>query len=308
MPIHFNAFNRHSWIYERPQSNKSVNVKYLDLFTKQIKEVISNLQNFSGIIQYRNTDRKSDISSIPFMNFNYGSPAPYMCKLLPNDYGFNYFQPNDIYKNFTAENNIQSKLYKLYKNGYLTRYKQPANYESPKLPESFILIAMQNTGGTVWYRKNFTKLSNEIISWSRESKRNVLFKWHFGCTDRFDPYGWWDELEKSNYAFFDCRTPLNILIEKCNMFWTASSMSGIEALICNKPVAIFGETEYMEMATVANGPEDAINTKVSIDLEQWLTYYFRHYCINIYDKYSKDKIEKRITEYFEKGTFLNVKV
>ena len=165
---------------------------------------------------------------------------------------------------------------------------------------------MQNVGSTVWYRKNFTELAEEIVAWSRENKKTVLFKWHNGCIDYSNPSRWFEELnEKSDYAFIDYETPLNILIKQCDMMWTASSMSGIEALICNKPVSIFGKTEYMEMATVCDSPENAINCKVPEDLEQWLTYYVRKYCINIYSKDAVSRVRNRIDLYFSKDTSLN---
>ena len=224
-----------------------------------------------------------------------------MCKLLPNGYGFNFFEPNDIYKNVKVETGIQNTLYTLYKKGLFTRYRHSNIFKIKKLPENYILVSMQNTKDTVWFRKDFTKLANEIIDWSKESKRNVLFKWHFGCIDHFNPQKWWEELEqKSSYAYFDYTTPLNILIENCQMFWTASSMSGIEALICNKPVSIFGQTEYMEMTTIANTPEEAINSKVPNDLEQWLTYYVRNYCINVFDSNVETRIKSRIVNFLEK--------
>ena len=303
--INFIPVRREQWIQDRViHPNKSKNIKYLDIISQSIYEICLELKDLTGIVRYRNTDEVEDIQN-PFIYYNYGSPAPYLCKFLPNGYGFTHFNPNDLYKHVKPEIGIQSKLYQLYKKGLFTRYTQPKNYETSKLPENYILITMQNTGSTVWYNKDFTKLANEIILWSKETKKNVLFKWHFGCIDRFDPYGWWEELEKSEYAHFDCRTPLNILIENCDMFWTASSMSGIEALICNKPVAIFGETEYMEMTTVANGPEDAINAKVPNDLEQWLTYYVKNYCINIYDKNHKQRLKNKIITLFEKQGNLN---
>jgi hypothetical protein len=306
MPIAFKPCIIEEFILHRKQhANKTINSKYLRLFNTQVFEIINELPNITGFIKYKNGDDVDNIIE-PFLNFNYGSPAPYLFKLLPNGYGFNYFEPNDIYKKCHIETDIRGKLYNLHSNGFFTRYAQPKEYKPIRLPEDFILVVMQNTTDTVWYRnQNFTKLANEIIAWSRESKKKVLFKWHFGCLDHSDPKGWWNELEeKSDYAYFDYTTPLNILIEKCNMLWTASSMSGIEALIYNKPVSIFGQTEYMEMARVAKGPEDAINTSIPIDLDQWLTYYVRKYCINILDKNAKELIQKRIINFFDLG--LNV--
>jgi hypothetical protein len=281
------------------QPFKFNNVKYIDYFNTAIEVAIKDLP-FDGLIKYKNGDAPETIQEL-FLNYNYGSPAPWLGKLLPQGYGFTHFKPNDIYKKCQTENGIQKKLLDLYDAGFFTRYKQITK-QPETLPNNYILVVMQNTGDTVWYRKNFTNLANEIMAWSRENKRTIVFKWHNGCIDHPNPSRWFNELtEKSKYASIDYTSPLSILIKNCDMVWTASSMSGIEALICNKPVSIFGETEYMEMTTVSNSPEDAIKAVVPKDLEQWLTYYVRKYCINIYAKDSSEQIKNRVIHYFEKG-------
>ena len=285
------------------QPFKYNNVKYIDHFNTVIETGIKDLP-FNGLIRYKNGDAPETISDL-FLNYNYGSPAPWLGKLLPQGYGFNYFTPNDIYKNCHTETGIQSRLLDLYDAGLFTRYKQITK-KPDKLPENYILVVMQNTVGTAWYRKNFTNLANEIMAWSRENKKTIIFKWHNGCNDHSNPVRWFNELtEKSKYASIDYTSPLSILIKNCYMVWTASSMSGIEALICNKPVSIFGETEYMEMTTISNSPEDAIKAAVPQDLEQWLTYYVRKYCINIYAKDAPEQIRNRVINYFEKGLSLD---
>jgi hypothetical protein len=307
MTIKFDPYNKQEFIAQRLfHKNKVVNTKYLDLLTLRIRSSVEKYRDLTGYISYKNGDRPASIE-FPYLFYNYGSPAPYMCKLLPNGYGFTNFYPNDIYKGCHIEFGIQQKLYNLYKIGKLTRYKQPENYIAPSLPDNYILVVMQNTRDTVWYRnKDFTELSKSILYWAKENKRNVVFKWHFGCVDHHSPQKWWESLEnKSNYSFFDFTTPLNLLIENCSMLWTASSMSGIEALVCNKPVSIFGETEYMEMATVCETPDDAIKATVPKDLERWLTYYFRKYCINILDKNSQQLIDNRILNTFKYGMHLD---
>lgn len=303
--IEYRQVNIELWKRERIlHKNKVSNYVYLQNISNIISKVVSKYSNLNGVISYKNDDDFDNIK-LPFLYYNYGSPISQMCKLLPNGYGFTKFLPNDFYKNFNSIFGLHNLLYKLYDKGNLTRYKQPTNYEFPNLPEEYILVIMQNTNQTFGYKKNFTKLANEIIAWSRESKRNILFKWHFGCIDHLNPSRWWDELnEKSNFSYFDYTTPLNILIKNCNMVWTASSMAGIESLICNKPVSIFGQTEYMEMTTVSNSPEEAINAKVPDDLEQWLTYYFKHYCVNIFNKNAENIIENRILNFFEKDMSL----
>ena len=302
--IRFQKIDGNTYKAERTdQPFKQTNSKYIDYFNTVIESAIKDI-SCNGLIKYKNGDTKETLTT-PFLNYNYGSPAPWLGKLLPQGYGFTYFKPNDIYKQCQTELGIQKKLLDLYNSGHFTRYKQ--NTTLPEtLPDNYILIVMQNTGGTVWYRKNFTDLANEIMAWSRENKKTVIFKWHNGCLDHSNPTRWFDELtEKSQYASIDYTSPLSTLIKNCDMVWAASSMSGIEALICNKPVSIFGETEYMEMTTVARTPEDAINAKIPTDLEQWFTYYVRKYCINIYAKDSVDIVRNRVINYFEKGKTLN---
>jgi capsule polysaccharide modification protein KpsS len=197
-------------------------------------------------------------------------------------------------------------LLKLYDSGLFTRYKQIDQVVPERLPENYILVVMQNTGSTVWYKKNFTDLAKDIVLWSRENKRNVIFKWHNGCIDHDNPTKWFNDLpEKSKYCSIDFTSPLSVLIKNCSIVWTASSMSGIESLICNKPVAVFGETEYMEMTQISNSPDDAIKTKIPNDLDQWLTYYVRKYCINIYAKDSIQRVRNRVINHFEKRLPLN---
>jgi hypothetical protein len=270
--IIFDKVNGDTYKAERlDQPFKFNNVKYIEDFNTVIESAIKDI-SCNGLIKYKNGDSKETATDL-FLNYNYGSPAPWLGKLLPQGYGFTYFEPNDIYKKCKTETGIQKRLLDIHEAGLFTRYKQIT--KQPKiLPVNYILVVMQNTGGTVWYRKNFTDLANEIIAWSRESKRTIIFKWHNGCVDHSNPTRWFNDLtEKSQYASIDFTSPLSTLLKNCDMVWTASSMSGIEALICNKPVSIFGETEYMEMTTVSKSPEDAIKAVVPQDLEQWLTYY-----------------------------------
>jgi hypothetical protein len=305
MSIQFNMISSNDWVSERAVQNyKHKNVKYINDFNALLHSAITDL-DLHGQIHYKNGDSKDNIKG-KFLYYNYGSPAPWLCKLLPEGYGFLHFEPNDIYKSVKAENGIQQKLLSLYDRGLFTRYTQPKNQNKIYLPDNFILVSMQNVGSTVWYRKNFTELAEQIIEWSRENKKNVVFKWHNGCIDHSNPERWFNELnQKSDYAFLDYTTPLYTLIKSCDMMWTASSMSGIEALICNKPVSIFGQTEYMEMCNVCDNPDQAINATIPSDLEQWFTYYVKYYCINIYTKNSLNRIKNRIHLYFSKDISLN---
>jgi hypothetical protein len=301
MPITLEKIEESQWIRERiTQQFKNKNIKYIKDLNFIIEKCSKNI-NAGGLIVYKNGDSKENITT-NHMFYNYGSPAPWLCKLLPNGYGFNYFEPNDIYRKCHVESDIQSKLLKLYDSGLFTRYSQPKSSSNINLPDEYILVTMQNTGGTVWYRKDFSILANDIIRWSRENKKHVIFKWHNGCIDHANPERWFEELqEKSDYSNIEYKLPLSTLIKKCKIMWTASSMSGIEALINNKPVSIFGETEYMEMASVCNTPEEAINAKIPDDLERWLTYYVRKYCINIYAKDAEYRVTNRLINYFEKN-------
>ena len=305
MSIKIEKIEENAWIRERIQQQfKNRNIKYIKLLNDIIYRCSLEIRA-DGIVKYKNGDSKESIS-VNHMFYNYGSPAPWLCKLLPEGYGFNYFTPNDIYKKCHIEHGIHKKLLNLYDSGNFTRYTQPPLNEQITLPENYILVSMQNTGETVWYRNNFTILANDIVRWSRENKKHVVFKWHNGCIDHSNPTRWFKELdEHSDYSSIDYTTPLYHLIKKCDMMWTASSMSGIEALICNKPVSIFGETEYMEMATISKTPDDAIKCKIPNDLEQWLTYYVRKYCINIYQKDADILIKNRMKNYFERGMCLD---
>ena len=296
--ITFNKVDSITYKHERlDQPFKYKNGIYIDKFNSVIEEAIQNL-DIDGIISYKNGDSKDNITK-PFLYYNYGSPAPWLGKLLPSGYGFLFFEPNDIYKKCETEYGIQHKLLKLYDSGKFTRYPQP-KLETTNLPNNYILVCMQNTGSTVWYKKDFTKLANDIVSWSRENKKYVIFKWHNGCVDHNNPQRWFSELnEKSEYARIDYSSPLWYLIKNCDMMWTASSMAGIEALICNKPVAVFGMTEYMEMATVCDNPDQAIKATIPLDLEQWLTYYVKYYCINIYASDAVKRVKDRITNHFQ---------
>lgn len=295
----FEKIDPEVWMQERSkQPWKDINKRYIKDLNDRIESAISGL-NLDGSIIYRNSDSKT-IHDGKFLYYNYGSPAPWLCKILPQGYGFSHFEPNDIYKQCPPIIGFQSKLLSLYDKGLFTRYIQPPAI-NVNLPDDYVLVSMQNVGSTAWYRKNFTDMAEQIVAWSRENKRNVIFKWHNGCQDHRDPTLWFDSLkEKSSYATIEYTLPLNILIKNCSMLWSASSMSGIEALICNKPVALFGISEYMEMATVANNPEDAAKCVVHKDVEQWLTYYVTKYCINTYSKDCVSLIRNRIINHFER--------
>lgn len=299
MSIIFDKKDPEIWMAERRSHTwKSINKRYIYDLNKKIESAIIGL-DLEGSIIFRNTDLEPEHGG-KFLYYTYGSPAPWLCKILPQGYGFSNFEPNDIYKQCPAIVGFQSKLLSLYDKGLFTRYVQPPESDVI-LPDDFVLVAMQNVGETSCYRKNFTDMAEQIVAWSRENKRNVIFKWHNGCQDHKDPVLWFDSLkEKSNYSKIDYTLPLNLLIKKCSMFWSASSKAGIEALICNKPVALFGVSEYMEMATVATNPDEAATCSINKDVEQWLTYYVTKYCINTYSKDSVSLIRNRIINHFER--------
>jgi hypothetical protein len=303
--LNFEPCDINAWKWERAlQPYKLSNAKYLEILSQKIEKSLTRDITKNGHIVYANGDSVKKFKD-KCLYYNYGSPIPYLCKLLPDGYGFTHHEPNDIWKKCHIEIGIHKKLKLIYDKGFTTRYKQPPIKKEnvQKLPENYILIVMQNVGSTVWYKKNFTDLAEQMISWSRENKKNILFKWHNGCLDHSNPKLWFENLkEKSSYAYLDYKVPLPYLIKNCEMLWTASSMSGIEALIYNKPVSTFGMVEYSEMSKLCESVEDAYSTKLPKpeDLERWMTYYVRKYCINIYDSNCIDRIHTRIFNFFEK--------
>ncbi len=302
--MNLNLFSKDVWIKHRIQHQFKVqNAKYLDLLQNRILKATSQLDpNIDCTISYNNSEKLIKSEGNHFF-YNYGSPAPYLCRFFPESYGFGIFYPNDIYKKVKVDdaelNSFRKTLINMSNSGNFTRYKQPLNQEKIKLPENYILVIMQNTKSTSWYDKNFTDLAEQIVLWSKENKKFVVFKWHPGCVDHNDPQGWFNSLrEHSEFASIEYKMPLLDLIKESSQVWSASSMAGIQALIHNKPVSVFGQTEYMEMATVCKTPEEAYLTKIEKNLNLWLYYYVNYYCINIFnEKQSIFRIKQRILDY-----------
>jgi hypothetical protein len=281
-------FDREDWlrgVSTQTKINKLKNVFWIDKLT----EIIDTI-DVDGQIFYK--DNRSPVPNDSAFYYNYGSPVPNLCKVLPYGYGFTFFVPNHFYRDVSPIKDIQTKLKILHEKGVMTRYTQPK--VTPKiLPQNYVLVVMQDTS-------YFSEISKDIATWAKENKKNVVFKWHNGCTDYLSPQKWFDQLEpKSQYLFFDHESSLTPLIQECDMVWTYNSMVGVESLIHNKPVAVYEECEYMEMTKFIDNPDDAYTTAIPNDLDQWLTYYFKIYCIDILCDNARDRLRTRMIKHLE---------
>lgn len=289
---------------------KHLNIPRLDHLNKLMAQAVSDIGIGEGIVAYQHGSRRNDILPKPFIFYDYGSPAPNLARIQPDGYGFQYFKPNDIYKKSATVKGLQRQLYEQYITGGFTRYVQPEVPSSLTLPDNYILFAMNNLFSNAGMRGGIGHITEEIAQWARDNKRHVVYKWHMGCADLkyggvFNtPQDWFDRLlgiVPSDYIHFDTTTPLHVLVKNCSAFWSGTSMAGVEALACNKPVVVFGRTNYMEMAVRAVNPDQAATaTTPHPDIEQWLSYFINHYSIDTDAPNALDRITRRLYGHFVK--------
>ena len=257
---------------------------------------LPNKENFNGLILPNETQVKYYTGNA--LEFRIGAPVTWLTKLAPNGHFIYYYEYTDMYKSTTGDENLFNTLTEVYNRGLGTKYNHDTKNNT--LPENYILFAHQGLGSVHYYDKmNGIDLLLQVSQWAKDNKKHVVIRLH-PTADEY--YG--DELDvlKNDYISFDEDSYIVDLVKRCDQLWTVSSACGMEGMLMNKPVTIFGITDYHPVVNNANTIDDAYKESFNRDeYIRFMTWYVRKLCINIHHASASDRIYKRMYDYFIVG-------
>ena len=290
--------------YTIKKQNLAIKRKNFDTQQKIVSVVydsylkLPDKQNFSGLVlpnesQVKSYDGKG-------LEFRIGAPIVWLSKLAPDGNFIYYYRPSDRhrYTSIIGDESLFNNLGKAYLEGHGTKY----NHVTKKnvLPNNYILFAHQDLNRVHYYDKmNGFDLLLQVSQWAKDNKRHVIIRFH-PTADEY--YGEQIEVFKNDYTSFDSDSYIVDLIKNCDQLWTVSSACGMEAMLMNKPVTIFGMIDYHPVVNNANSIDDAFKESFNRDeYVKFMTWYVRKLCINIHSVGARDRIYNRMYDYFILG-------
>jgi hypothetical protein len=252
--------------------------------------------NYSGLILPNESQAKSYQGN--GLEFRIGAPLVWLAKLAPNGHFIYHYENTDAYKTTVGDEVLFNTLSDVYSKGHGTKYNH--DVKKSKLPNKYILFAHQGLGKVHYYNKmSGFDLLLQVSTWAKDNKKHIVIRIHPTVDEVYT-----DELEvfKNDYTSFDYDNYIVDLIKGCDQLWTISSACGMEAMLMNKPVTIFGMTDYHPVVNNAATIDDAF--KEDFDREEYIrymTWYVRKLCINIHHPSASDRIYDRMYDYFILG-------
>ena len=291
---------RDKYVFKRQNikiKNKNSNTQYKMVslvYANYLK--LPNKENFNGLILPNETQIKE--YNVNGLEFRIGAPIPWLIKLAPNGHFIYYYEYTDMYKSMVGDENLFNRLSELYNKGFATKYKPDTKKNI--LPKNYILFAHQGLGNVHYYDKmNGIDLLLQVSQWAKDNKKHIVIRFHPTADEIYT--GRLDIL-KNDYITFDFDSYIVDLITNCDQLWTVSSACGMEGILMNKPVTIFGMTDYHPVVNNANTIDDAFNSSFNRDeYIKFMTWYVRKLCINIHHLNASDRIYKRMHDYFIVG-------
>jgi hypothetical protein len=228
------------------------------------------------------------------VEFRIGAPIPWLMKLAPEGHFIHDWRYPDLYKNCEADDNLVANVKDLYLKGACTKYthsNQNVTYDF-----EYILFAHQSLGKVHYYHNLITgrQLLHEVKAWALENKKHVIFRMHPTSEEDYS------DLNDLSSAYTHVNTTSSIvdLVTNANQVWTVSSAVGFEGVIMGKPVTIFGEADYRPVVNCAKSVDEAFKPYDSVAYCQFITWYVRNLCINIYSKSAEERVYQRLYDYF----------
>lgn len=138
----------------------------------------------------------------------------------------------------------------------ISKYKQPATDMTRRLPEKYIFIGLQMQCDSVqelaYY--NIAMMIDEVCTVAKENNLNVVVKRHPYCRAG-SVANFLAEGEKTGKFIVDSGN-IHELAENSEAVCVINSAVGSEALLHEKPVYVFGRSEYMAACFVCRNPGD----------------------------------------------------
>lgn len=257
---------------------------------------LPNKENYSGLILPNESQVKSYTGD--GLEFRIGAPVVWLTKLSPNGHFIYYYKSTDLYKHVVGDEGLFNRLTEAYLRGWGTKYNHTAKHNP--LPDHYILFAHQGLDSVHYYTKmTGMELLIQVSQWAKDNKKHVVIRFHPTADEYYGP-----ELDilKNDYITFDFDSYIVDLVQNCDQLWTVSSACGMEGLLMNKPVTIFGITDYHPVVNNASNIDEAF--KSTFDREEYIkfmTWYVRKLCINIHHASAGNRIYNRMYDYFILG-------
>lgn len=230
------------------------------------------------------------------MEFRIGAPIPWLMKLAPEGHFIYDWRYPDLYKGCDADNNLVANIKDLYLKGACTKYTH--SNQNVTYGFEYILFAHQSLGRVHYYHNLITgrQLLHEVKAWALENRKHVVFRMHPTSGEDYSDLN--DVC--SAYTHVDTTSSIVDLVANADQVWTVSSAVGFEGMIMDKPVTIFGDTDYHPVVTRAKSVDEAYRPHDPAMYRQFITWYARKLCINIHSKSAEERVYQRLYNYFVK--------
>lgn len=228
------------------------------------------------------------------VEFRIGAPITWLMKLAPEGHFIYDWRYADLYKHTEIDESLIKKIQSLYSQGACTKYIH--SLTKKKYDFEYILFAHQSMTRVHYYHNKITgaQLMYEIKDWANYNRKHVVFRMHPTSEEDYSDL----KSFESEYTHVDTSSYIIDLVSHASQVWTVSSAVGLEAMIMNKPVTIFGETDYHPVVNRANSVDEAYWQHNSDKYYKFITWYVKNLCINIYSHSASDKVYRRLHNYF----------
>ena len=284
MPLDLSLLKSHiSWSRDRLNTPlKLINAKYIQRFNETaflLKDTVT-----SGSINYY--ELSTTTNSLTYIE---GTPLFYCFKLVPNNYFIYTYDETPYWLNTTPNNSITNQLLL----SGLSKY--PISVSDVITANNYILVLLQRHDDQLDFIQSISK-------WAIQNKHTVIFKLHIlsmsitSISDLEHRYG-------NKYVKFCINASIYELSKCCKAVWTANSGAAMVALTLYKPVCYFlkdYDHTYGPIAKFCNTVEEAAASYI-VDkalVDQYLTWYYNIFVINLKADNYVDKMRARIVNYF----------
>lgn len=287
------------WLLERNENPIKARNKILqELIAEKVYRAFCRLPADCDGLILPNESQQKDYEGNG-IEFRIGAPFTWYTKIAPNgNYIHSYSYLSERWKDKQIETTRLDKLRELYLQGKATKYRHKSTISSY---ENYILFCHQGFGAVHYYKdKDGLSLAKEISDWAIQNKKPVIFRIHPTSEDTNVAEA--KEILEHDYLIFDTKSDIVDLINKATQVWTVSSSCGMEAMLLNKPVSIFGLTDYMQVVNNCKTIDQAYKETANInDYEQFLSWYITDLCINILADEAEERIYNRMKGFLYDG-------
>lgn len=236
------------------------------------------------------------------VEFRIGAPMPWLMKLAPEGHFIYDWRYAELYQDCDIDESLVENLSRLYLNGVGTKYLH--NTKEIQYQFDYILFAHQSMTRVHYYHNRITglELMQEIKDWANDNKKHVVFRMHPTSGENYSNL----EHLVSEYTHVDTTSSIVRLVSEADQVWTVSSAVGFEGMLMNKPVTIFGESDYHPAVNSAQSVEEAYHKHDRDKYLRFITWYTKKLCINIHSPSASDRVHRRLYDYFIENKRIDV--